>query len=458
MRTPLTSGLLALAGAVGVPPAAGAQVGGSTDSLTRERATAIARERSPLVAAADAALDGARGQVIEARSYRAPRIALGGLYLRFQDPPGLALGPTNVFTPLTKNTYLAQVIVRQPVYTGGRVTHGIRAAEALRRSTEAARTQVDVELSATVAHAHDGVLLARALVEVAREGEAVLDSAATLAEERFTAGAVSRFDILRAQTRLASAQSERRAAEAVLAERSEQLAVVIGIDSEHAPPVAGALVPADDRPDSATVAMLLRFARGDRPDVRALDEGARAAEARARVARAALRPTASLFGAALLSRPELATARPGWTTEWFGGVIVEWPVFDFGATAGQARAARAEADRLRAEIRQASDAAAAAVLARVRDLARAETDMAAGRENALRAERALEIARDRYAGGIGIQLDVLEAQADLVRTRADLMRAIHTHRSAAVELRRAAGRPADAPLPDASPVAPEDER
>ena len=151
-----------------------------------------------------------------------------------------------------------------------------------------------------------------------------------------------------------------------------------------------------------------------------------------------------------------STRATKWSSNLYGGVVVRWPVFDFGAAAGQASAARADAARLRAEALQVANDAVAEVLDQARDLARAAEDVAEGRENVDRAERALGLAQQRYAEGVGIQLDVLEAESDQVRTRADLLRAIHSQRSASVELRRQTGQPADGAL--LAPAQQEDER
>lgn len=125
---------------------------------------------------------------------------------------------------------------------------------------------------------------------------------------------------------------------------------------------------------------------------------------------------------------------------------MSWPIFDFGAADGEAQAARADAARASAEAAQIVRGSVASALAQLRELRRAEVDITAGRENVQRAERALAIAQERYVDGTGIQLEVLEAEADLTRARADVLRAVHAHRSAAVELRRALGRSVDAPL------------
>lgn len=417
------------------------------DSLDLAGALALARQRSPVLAAAGAAQASADGRLGSARSNRWPRLTAEGLYLRFQDPPGVALGALGGFAPLAENSYFLQLGIQQPLYTGGRVSGAVRTAEWGSRAAAASRAQAEVELTAAVAHAHDAVLLAQALLGVAQEGEAVLDSATTVARDRLADGTASRLDVLRAQTRLALAQAEVRAARAGLASTREQLAALIGLDAAAAPPVAGRLEPAAVTLDSAAVRALLDQARSARPDLESLEAGARAAEARAGTARASLRPAASVGLYGLVTRPELVTARQDWTGKVYGTVVVRWPIFDFGAAAGEAAAAHADAERLRAEARGVADDASAGVLARVRDLARAAEDIVAGRENVERAERAVALAQARYEEGVGIQLDVLEAESDLVRTRADLLRAIHAQRSAIVELRRVTGRPADGPLP-----------
>ena len=434
---------LGLVGAAGAARPAGAQ----QDSLDLAAALAVARERSPVVSAANAAVESAEGRLGTARSNRWGRLTADALYLRFQDPPGLAFGGLGALAPVPENGYFLQLGIQQPLYTGGRISGAMRTAAWGTRAAEATRLQTEVELTAAVAHAHDGVLLAQALLRVAEDGRAVLDSAAAIARTRFAVGTADRLDVLRAETRLASAEAEARAARAGLASARDRLAALIGLDPLTAPPVAGTLEPTALVLDSAAVLGLVARARHGRPDLDALDAAARGAEAGAATARAALRPTLALFLNGLVTRPELVTGRTEWSSNLYGGLVVRWALFDFGAAAGQASAARAEAKRFRAEASQVANDAAAGVLAQVRDLTRSGEDVAEGRENVTRAGQALALAQERYAEGIGIQLEVLEAESDLVRARADLLRAIHTQRSAVVELRRVTGRPADGPLP-----------
>ena len=438
--------------AVVLATVAPAPAAAQSDSLDITAALALARAGSPVLVAEAARLRGAEGVSATARAARWPRLSADALYLRVQDPPGLALGPLGAITPIPQNGYVARLSFVQPLYAGGRITQAGRAAAFSERAAGLSREQADVELSAQVAHAHDAVLLARALLGVAEAAAAVLDSSATVARARFEGGAAARADVLRAETRVALAQSEVRAAQSVLAESADRLATAIGVDPASLPPVGGALAPAELSSDTLASDVLVRAARGARPDVEALGALARAAESRARAAGGAVRPAVSAYASTLATRPELVTGRRRWGTELFGGVIVSWRVFDWGASAGEETTARAEARRAEAEAALVGDAAAASVLAQLRELRRAAGDIAAGRANVQRAERALAIARASYADGAAIQLEVLTAEADLTRVRSDLLRAVHAHRSAAVELRRAVGRPSDAPLPTRTPT------
>lgn len=430
--------VLALSSAQAGPKPEGA------DSLDLAGWLALARERSPALVGAAAGVREAEGRYAVARSGRGPKVQGGALYLRFQDPPTLGLGPLGGYAPIPLNGYYVQMQVVQPLYTGGRVSAAVKAAEWGTRAAESSALSAEVELSAAVAHAYDDLLLARAVGGVARQSAETLREALRVAREHYAAGTVARLDVLRAQTRLSSAEAAVRAAEVAEATARERLAALVGLDPDSAPPVAGSLEYVEFDVD---LAVLEDLARSARPDVGALRALARSYEAGAAISRAARRPTLSLYAMTLLTRPELVTGEERWAWELLGGLQLSWSLFDSGAAGGEAAAARAAAERAEAEARRLEAAAVARVRAQAYELRRAAEDVRRGRENVALAERALEIAQERYLEGVGIQLEVLEAEADLRTTRADLLRAIHAYRSAAIELRRAVGLPADAPLP-----------
>ncbi len=442
-----TAGIIQLGAAAAALVLSAAGADGQTDPLTLERALALAREHSLVLSASAADVQRAKGRQRAVRALYGPQLRSDAFYLRFEDPPSLALAPGASFSPIATNGYLLQIGVLQPLYTGGRVGAAVQAAEWAGRAASAASQQAEVEVTAAVAHAFDAALLGEELLEVAEEAVRVLRSAVEVAMVQYETGVVARLDVLRAQTRLTAAEQEARAAAAAAVRARERLALAIGLDPARAPQPAGVLRPADVPFGPADAAPLAARARQMRPDVRALGAAVEAAAAQERGARSALRPNLSLYAAGLAARPELLTGEERLSTDLVAGLMLSWPLFDFGRAGGEADAARAEATRLEAEARGLADAAVAEVRAALRDLERGQLDIAGSLENVTRSERALEIARDRYGAGVGIQLEVLDAQSELSRARASVLRTIHDHRSAAIELRRAIGLPADAALP-----------
>lgn len=414
------------------------------DSLRVAGWLRLAREESPTLRAARAAVREASEYTGAASAERGPRFEAGATYLRYQDPPVADLGSLGAYAPLGQNTYLFEVRASQPLYTGGRVAASVEAAKWGERAAGSSLASSEVEITAAVAHAYDDVLLARGLRGVAEESERALDEAARVAAEHYEAGTAARLDILRAETRLSSSRAALREQEVALATARVRLAVLAGVQPDSAPPVAGDLEFAAVDVD---LAALEARARGERPDVAALHARSRTAAAQADAAQASRLPALSLFASGLASNPELVTGRERFGIELTGGISMTWPFFDSGQTFGLAAAADAAAERAEAEAAAAVDAALLAIRAGGLDLERSTADVTAGRTNVERAKRALEIARKRYGEGVGIQLEVLEAEADLTQARVDLLRSIHAHRSALIELRRAAGLPADAALP-----------
>lgn len=443
-QAPVHRGLSRFAATMLLLAAASPPAYAQTDSLGLAGWLRRAREGSPTLRAAHAGAREASGYSDAAAAEGGPRIEAGATYLRHQDPPAADLGPLGAYAPLGENTYLFALRAIQPLYTGGRVAAAVDAAEWGERAADASLASIEVELTAAVARAYDDVLLARGLRGVAAESERALEEAARVAAENYEAGTAARLDVLRAETRLSSARAALRARETALAKARDRLAVLAGVDPASAPAVAGDLEFTEVDVD---LPVLEARARGERPDVAALRAESRAAAARAAAARASRLPAISLFAAGLTSNPELVTGRDRFGVELLGGVSVAWPFFDSGRASGLAAAAQAAAERAGAEATGVVDAALLAARAGALDLETGAADVVAGRVNVERAESALEIARERYGEGVGIQLEVLDAEADLTQARVDLLRAIHAHRSALIELRRAAGLSADAPLP-----------
>jgi outer membrane protein TolC len=95
----------------------------------------------------------------------------------------------------------------------------------------------------------------------------------------------------------------------------------------------------------------------------------------------------------------------------------------------------------------ALEAARRAVASEVRsaflDLQQGETVLESATKSVQTADESLEITKTNLAAGLGTQLDILQAAADVTRTRTTRLSAIYLHNVALARLARACGSPPD---------------
>ncbi len=385
----------------------------------------------------DPARVAARGRADEARWIR--RASIGAFALptvtaqtsasRFSSPsfnPGTA--------SLTDELVQGSVDANLELFRGGGKLHELRrSGAALDRATaEEERARFGASLGtesdfyAVLAEAE----LARVAEERVRRAEEQLD----VARARVSTGAAVQTDSLRLVLELTRARVE------LLRQRSDlrvarlQLGRRVGVGG----PV-DAMPPEADPPERLPISEEEAVAEAleASPRVRVVEAAERAADATLAAARSAYFPTVSLFGRFTGfddTWPPDATTRGQW------GLSVSLPLWDGGQREARVAGARGERDAARAvrsdeELairRDAIDAYQGYVTARASvELARRGVDVA--REN-------LRVEEDRYRSGATPILDLITAQVDLAEAEAELVRARFDARLALAGLEALLGR------------------
>jgi outer membrane protein len=131
-----------------------------------------------------------------------PSLQLGGTVYSLSERPEIAIqsGPFTVRSPiLDQNAVGLQALVSQPLYTSGRITSGINAANEVvcANQFEVQRTKLDVKMN--VAEIYVITLRSSRLIEVADSRAVSLDAHTTDVSSFFDKGLVSRNDLLAAQ-------------------------------------------------------------------------------------------------------------------------------------------------------------------------------------------------------------------------------------------------------------------
>jgi outer membrane protein len=392
----ITSVVLVLA------PAAGAE------TLTEAWALADAQDNG--LAAIRSQAEAAELDAAATRGQRWPTLAVGGSYTRLDDAPAFDLGYTGL--PIAPpelfggdDFWMGAATVTLPLFTSGRISSSIAAAEARGRGAGVHAQGAAEDLKLAVAESYVAVLRARKALVVADSNVRTLESMETDVSAMYERELVPKNELLAVQVALADARQGRlraaNAAELAAASYNRRLGEPLSrpVDLDETLPAPQGL-PGD--PEE-----LVREAVERRTELKALDEQATAYGQLAKAERARALPQFSLIGAynylenTFLDDEDFASV----------GIGVQWSVFD----GGQVRKHAAALDRSRRATEQQRADAQSQVALQVRqawldvDETRQRLHVTAGAVE--QAEENLRIARERYGAGLGTQTQLLEAES-----------------------------------------------
>lgn len=256
------------------------------------------------------------------------------------------------------------------------------------------------------------------------------------AERRHEVGVATIADVLQARTALAQAELEAQSNEAAMQGARAALALAMGLQ----PTLPFEVVPDTAQPPLQTLAenvdSLIARAERDRPDLAAARALVRQGEAQVRVARSAVLPSFTV-GSTAGRNFSNATALEGQTYALTFGIQI--PIFSGMARQYDIVAARENAAATAARAEAARLQAAAQVYTSYHALRTAAQRVTTSIELLNSATQSEQVARGRYAEGVGNILDVLTAQGALADARAQSVQARWAWYAAVAQLARDAG-------------------
>ena len=199
---------------------------GSAGAETLQEALVSAYNGNPTLMAQRAKLRAADEGVPQALANWRPSVKLSGDYGKSQaETNKSSVSQAGTFTSTPKD---AGVTVTQALYRGGRTTAQTRQAEAEVEATRAQLTSTEQTVLLNVITAYMDVVQFRAVVELSRNNEQVLQRQLDATNDRFRVGEVTRTDVAQAESRLSAAHADRRQAEGNLAASTATYIKVVG--------------------------------------------------------------------------------------------------------------------------------------------------------------------------------------------------------------------------------------
>jgi outer membrane protein len=411
--------------------------------LTLDVAVSLALENNDEIRLADQDQLRAREEIREGWAEALPEIRLSSNYDRswilptfvFDTPDG-----QQTFTIGTPNSITSVVSFRQPIYSSGRVGAALRAARAFEGF---AREGYELSRQSVAARAEVGfydAMLAESLVRVTSEALRLAEANLNQVRSLRKAGRVSDYDLFRAQVQVSELRPDSIKAAKTLELARTNLRDIVGIEQSEDLVLNGAFR-TQIEPDLLDLDKATLRGMRARPEIQQAALEVKIRTAAIQIQKAELRPSLSFVASGQLAMQsnDLRFSSDETQESWVTGLSLSVPLFD--GLKNRALVNKARVDRRKAEIQIDQ------LHKQVRlDIRRAWFDVKESAERAdaqaqvvEQAEKGERIARSRYGNGVGTQLEVLDAQLVLSRSKSNLVRAERDRAVSIVMLERAVG-------------------
>lgn len=401
--------------------------------LTLEQAIELAARGSRAIARAREGQREAEGLFVAERAAALPRLTASG---------GLAREEDRSSDSGRRDSSEASLQLEQALYTSGRLTATIRAAELnIAGAGERLRASRQAALRDTALAFFD-VLLARELHAAFADELAQKSRRLDEVRRRLALGLATDYDLLVAEVAAANARPEVLRTETLIRSRRDRLRLALGVDE----PVdaAGTLETAAlQLPDYREA---LAIARERRPELRDLQARVAAAGELLTAARAGDRPRLDFtggYGWKELREPDQIRDGEAWQL----GLAVNWPLFDGQLTRGRVQQADSVRLALQLDELQLLDSVAVEVREALDRLQVAGELVQALGATVGQAEKLLRMADKGYQFGVKIRLEVDDAELNLRQARTGLALARRDCLAAAIDLALAMGTLGEAAFP-----------
>jgi outer membrane protein TolC len=371
-----------------------------------------------------------------AEAERFPSLKLASEYYALSDQPAFVANlpaplPSIEMPFVNSNGIGFQAMVNQPLYTFGRISHGINAADEGLKAHQAnlGRTILDVKMN--VAEIYINVLRTKRIIEVVDSKVVSLDAHARDVASFFEKGFVPRNDLLAAQVALANAKQEALQVHNALQVANAAYNRALGRSLDA--PVALADVQTGEFPSD--VEGLTQTALQCRPEIVALSAQARSLREQSASLRAKRLPQVGLQGGYLSLQNDYITPNGVGAV----GLGVDWTPIDSGRTRHQAAALMENAEASVRMCRDAQSMIALEVRQKWLDLQTAIHRVEAVRQATTQAQENLRVARDRYQHQVGTNTEVLDAESLRLQAFTNFYNSSYEAVLADLRLRRAIG-------------------
>ncbi len=374
-------------------------------------------------------------KIRQARAAMLPILSAEGTYTRLDEELAFAMGPQSL-TFMESDIYMAGLVVRQPLFAGGRINAGRKAAKYSREAYASEKRSVEDETVFQVTRAYWAAQIAASAQHVAAEAVALLYAHERDVSSLVEQGEVAELDLLRTRTERANAQKQLNVAGNAAELAQSALKNLLAIDLDQLLMLTDHLEMPSRRPGT-DLCTLTQQALAQRDELHTLDFLIAATGQSLKAAKGEYAPSIAIEGRYGYIQGDVRDLEGG--EHWTIGVGAELPIWNWGrirAKVGQANSQLAQVRTLR---RKTADGIRLEVHKALLDIETAAKNIEAAEMALGSAKEAYRQARVGYQAGEGTNTDVLDARTALSRAEMNHSRALFAYNVALAALRRATG-------------------
>ncbi len=403
--------------------------------VTPDTAAGLAVARSTQLAINDQQVQAAQGKLSEVKAMSNPRVTGTASYVR-QEPGGsmtlpeemgggsITLSPTRVHEEAVQATL--------PVYLSGQDADARRAARAAVEAAQGSVLQTRLQTALSARQGVYAVLRTQQLEVVAQQRLTAVAEHLRIARAMFDTGAAPRFEVVQAETQVATARGDVIHARTAVAQAKAVLAQLLLAPQSTEIVVEEGVPPA--LPEGDRHALISR-ALQERPEIVSLEALVRARQALVRVTRAAYDPVGSLVGQTTNSGYDYHDGGLGWSIT----AALSVPLYEGGEKGAKIRQAQTDVEIARLNLEQAQQQIALQVTQAALNVDDAREALTVAEQGETEAREQLRIAQVRFASGVGLGVEVLDAQTALASAQTQVVNARYSLQVATASLRAALG-------------------
>ena len=407
------------------------QQGMTAETLEQVFVTAIANNQRIVAAQADS--QAAEQQLFAAQGQRHPQLNISTGYTQLSETPTANAntgGQNTQFATAQAGSLKAQAIISLPLFTSGRISHNIDAAEAIRLATVQNEKATVLNIKLQVANAFIAVFRAEKALEVANSHVLSLKAHAKDVHNLYQQGMVARNDLLASQVELSNAEQ-------VVLQKQNQLNIAKARFNQllnRDLTVEVNLLEQFPELPQGSLSELNQQALTQRPELKVLSEQVKALEHQASSETANLLPQVNISGGYQYEENKYTV----YENMWVANATLNWTLYD-GSTRHRSYAAKQQSlslkmqrndlvSQIRLQIRQAW-----------LDIQETQKRIKVAKQAISQADENLKVSTERYQQGLATNTEVLDAEDLRVQAKNNLNNAQYDAVMAKLNLRRALG-------------------